>query len=124
MSQKYNILIADDDPDLVKVLKDRLEAEGFLVVVAYEGIRAVEMAHKKGPDLIILDLKMPAGTGQSVLKNLRSHADTDKIPVIILTALSTPDIEREVKKAGAQALIKKPYESTDLLDKIRSLLPH
>ena len=116
------ILIADDEKDMVSVLRERLEAEGFETLVAYEGVRAIEMAHKKSPDLILLDLKMPAGRGQSVLEALRSRSDTEKIPVIILTALVEAGLREQLLAKGAQDFLQKPCDVDQLLDKIRSLL--
>lgn len=123
MKTKYTILIADDDPDIVKTLSDLLEYEGFATRSAYEGVRAMEVAHKEKPDLILLDLRMPAGTGQSVLQRLRLRPDTAAIPVIVLTALAEPHLEQETKSLGAKAFFRKPYDSAALVRVIRALLP-
>ena len=96
--KKFKILIVDDEPDIVTTVHDQLEADGFETVAASEGVRAIEMAHRQKPDLILLDLKMPAGTGQAVLRALRSRPDTEKIPIIVLTALQGPQLEKEVRK--------------------------
>jgi CheY-like chemotaxis protein len=122
MSEKRLILIADDDPDIVTLIRDLLEFEGFQTVSAYEGVRAIEIVHKRKPDLILLDLQMPAGTGQSVLENIRTVPDTKKIPVIVLTGLQASDLEEECLALGAQAFIRKPYERELLLAKIRQLI--
>lgn len=119
MGNKKTILIVDDDVDLVKTLGCLLEAEGFDTLIAYEGIRAVEKANKHLPDLILLDLQMPAGTGQTVLSSLRSRNETRKIPVIILTALDDPSLETAARQAGAQEFLKKPCDPEVLLQKIR-----
>ncbi len=121
MSPKL-ILIADDDPDIVAILRDLLEFEGFRTLSASEGVRAIEMIHKRKPDLVLLDLQMPAGTGQSVLENIRTVPETKKIPVIVLTGLQAADLEQECLALGAQAFIRKPYERELLLAKIRELL--
>lgn len=123
MKEKFRILVVDDDVDLVKTLRARLEFEGFETFAAFEGIRAIEMTRKKKPHLILLDLRMPAGTGQSVLKTLREHTETEKIPVIIITALDDPRLEMETKEAGADAFFRKPYSIESLLEKIRFHLP-
>lgn len=81
MTEPKKILLVDDDRDFVTVLGDRLKAEGFKTVVAYEGVRAIEVAHKTKPDLILLDLKMPAGEGLSVLESLRKHPDRTPCPL-------------------------------------------
>ena len=116
------ILIADDDPDIVAILRDLLEFEGFRTLSAFEGVRAIEMIHKRKPDLVLLDLQMPAGTGQSVLENIRTVPETKKIPVIVLTGLQASDLEEECLALGAQAFIRKPYEREALLAKVRELL--
>lgn len=120
--KKPMILVADDEEELVKALRDRLHFEGFETVAAFEGVRAIEMAHKQHPDVILLDLRMPAGAGQSVLKTLKSRKETEKIPVIVLTALEGNNLEKELLLAGAFDFIRKPYDWNVLLDKIRSAL--
>lgn len=119
---KNKILIVDDEQDLVSALRTRLEAEGFETCAAYEGIRGIEFAHKEKPDLIILDLKMPAGGGQSVLQALRSRPDTEKIPVIILTAMKESGLKERLLAEGASAFFEKPYEPDELLSEIGALL--
>ncbi|OGQ48715.1 MAG: hypothetical protein A3H42_00350 [Deltaproteobacteria bacterium RIFCSPLOWO2_02_FULL_46_8] len=116
------ILVVDDNQDFVRILSQRLESEGFETSAAYEGVRGIEMAHKIKPDLILLDLKMPVGTGQSVLNNLKSHWETEKIPVIVITALNKSDVEEEVMSAGALDIFTKPLNEKLLLVKIHSLL--
>lgn len=123
MKQKYKILIADDEEDLVATLKDFLEYEGFEILSASEGVRTVEIAHKKNPDLILLDIQMPAGTGQKVLESLRARPETEKIPVIVLTAVAKDNLEEEVREKGAQDFIQKPCDPQELLSKIMALLP-
>ncbi|MBI2346534.1 MAG: response regulator [Deltaproteobacteria bacterium] len=122
MRAKYCILIADDDHDLVRTLTDRLIYEGFDTLAAHEGVRVVEQAHRARPDLIILDLQMPAGTGQTVLERLQARPDTAKIPVIVLTGVGGPELEGEIRARGAREYLQKPYEPEDLLRKIRALL--
>lgn len=119
---KQKILIADDDEDLVRIIRMRLDAEGFETHGAYEGNSAVEIIHKVMPDLIILDLKMPTSAGQSVLLNIKSRFETQKIPVIVLSGLDDPVTKDQVLKDGAQMFIKKPCEIGELVRRIRSVL--
>jgi DNA-binding response OmpR family regulator len=116
------ILIADDDRDFVDLLRERLEASGFTTVAAYEGIRTVEVAHKEQPDLILLDWKMPAGEGSSVLQALSVKDDTKHIPVIILTGVEERDIEDQANSFGVKDIITKPYDSHELIEKIQKAL--
>ncbi len=122
-TKKHRILIADDDLEMVKALSQRLEFAGFETSTAQEGIRVIEKIHKEKPDLVILDLKMPVGGGQFVLHALRSRPETMRVPVIVMTGISGPNIEKEAKEAGADEFIRKPYEDIALMQKIRSLLP-
>lgn len=122
VKNKPKILIADDNKDIVESLCERLEYEGFETIVAHEGVRAIELAHKEKPNLILLDIRMPAGTGQLVLKALRSHPDTSKIPVIVMTALKEKELEAEVADLGAFDFIQKPLDIDHLLTSIRALV--
>ena len=119
---KKKILIADDDPDLVEILQDRLGLAGYETATAFEGIRVIELANKWSPDLILLDLKMPAGTGQLTLKSLRKRSETKTIPVIVLTALQGGTLEKEVRDEGADDFLQKPFDVNVLLQRIATLL--
>ena len=78
MGQKKKILIVDDERDIVKALMIRLKGAGYDVVTAFDGAQAIFMAHKEKPDLIILDIRMPAGDGFSVAEKLKgSTTDLD-----------------------------------------------
>ncbi len=120
--KKDKILIADDERDIVQTLKAQLEANGYETISAYEGIRVVELAHKEKPDLILLDLNMPVGTGQTTLEFLRSKLDTEKIPIIVLTAMPAGELKEKVLAKGAQDFLQKPYELKTLLEKIKTYL--
>ena len=122
MNKKYKILIADDDVDMVGMLKMRLEEEGFDTLVAYDGVHVIELSQKEAPDLIILDLMMPVGSGHSVLNNLRFNDITRDIPVIILTGMDKPNVEKEKRAMGVEDYIRKPYEAASLVSKIRTIL--
>jgi DNA-binding response OmpR family regulator len=115
-------MIADDDQDFVEVLKERLESSGYDTVVAYEGIRTIEMAHRERPDLILLDWKMPVGGGAVVLQGLREKEETKQIPIIILTGFSDAEIEDTAIKFGVSIVIRKPYDAKVLLRTIREVL--
>lgn len=116
------ILICDDERNFVETLQTWLEVEGFETDTAYEGVRAIEMAHKHHPDLILLDLRMPAGEGYTVLRALRARDDTKHIPVIIMTAVQTERLEADVRAAGADDFVQKPFEPEALLAKIWDLV--
>ena len=116
------ILIVDDDKEIALLLASRLKANKYEVVVAYDAVEAVAKAFKEKPDLILLDIKMPAGGGLSVMKNLRNAADTATTPVIVITAYSSQEIQQKVKEMGSANFIAKPFKAEDVLSKIRKAL--
>src|SRR4030042_6507197 len=114
MGQKKKILIVDDERDIVKVLVIRLESSGYEVISAFDGAQGVFMAHKENPDLIILDIRMPAGDGFSVAEKLKESTDTFTIPVIFLTGSPEMNSEGRDRALGARFYVKKPYDPEDL----------
>ena len=119
---KPKILIVDDDPDLRRGLNLRLRANHFDTAYATDGFSAIAMAQKERPDLIILDIGLPAGDGFIVLDRLQQSAQLSSIPVIVLTARD-PQYNRErTLKAGACAFLQKPADNNELMDVIRTTL--
>lgn len=119
---KYKILIADDDYEFSQILRQRLESSGYDTACAYEGVRAIEASRRELPDLILLDWKMPAGLGSTVLEALAKKDETRKIPVIVITALTEKNVEDTAKKLGAKEVFHKPFEIKQLLLKIHESL--
>jgi DNA-binding response OmpR family regulator len=122
MEQKKKILIVDDERDILKALMIRLQVAGYEVVTAFDGAQGIFMAYKEQPDLIILDIRMPAGNGFSVAEKLKQSENTFSIPVIFLTGSPEKDSEQKAMKLGARFYIKKPYDPEELLDAIRRAL--
>ena len=122
MGQKKRILIVDDERDIVKALMIRLQGAGYEVITAFDGAQGVFMAYKEKPDLIILDIRMPAGDGFSVAQRLKRSTHTFTIPVIFLTGSPDKDAEEKAMALGARFYIKKPYDPEELLDAIRRAL--
>ena len=116
------ILIIEDEPDLTKVLRKRLLGQGFEVIAAADGYQGVEFAHKEKPDLIILDLMLPAGDGLSVLKNIKMSARTRYIPVVVLTGMKDEEYKQKVTDEGVEAYLEKPYEPDVLITTIKNVL--
>ena len=92
------ILIVDDDKQIVLLLASRLKANKYEIVVAYDAMQAVAKAFSEKPDLILLDIKMPAGSGISVMDNLSNSTETALTPVIVITAYPSPEIQQKVKE--------------------------
>jgi DNA-binding response OmpR family regulator len=122
MEQKKKILIVDDERDIVKAVMIRLQGAGYEVVTAFDGAQGVFMAHKEKPDLIILDIRMPAGNGFSVAQRLKRSMHTFTIPVIFLTGSPEKNAEKKAMALGARFYIKKPYDPEELLDAIKRAL--
>jgi DNA-binding response OmpR family regulator len=122
MSEKKRILIVDDERDIVKALTIRLQRAGYEVVTAFDGAQGIFMAHKENPDLIILDIRMPAGNGFSVAEKLKESTSTLTIPVIFLTGSPEKNSEEKAMALGARFYVKKPYDPEELLDAIERAL--
>lgn len=118
----HRILIVDDDPDLRRALKIRLHASHFDTLQASDGYSAISVAQKERPNLIILDLGLPAGDGLVVLKRLKDSDALSNIPVIVLTARDPHSSEAKALEAGATAFFQKPADNGELLDVIRATL--
>lgn len=119
---KKRILVVDDEKDFVKMLQIRLEANGYEVIAAFDGIQGIMVAKREKPDLIILDVMMPAGDGYLVCERLKMSSFTWAIPVIFLSAKSRPEDEVKAYKAGAKYYLTKPYEPEVLLDTVKKAL--
>jgi len=122
--EKHKILIIDDEVDLVDLVKLRLEFYNFYVTPLYTSTRAMEVAKREKPDLILLDVMMPDKNGYEVCKELKSDKDTSDIPVVLFTAKPQQReyIKKGYKDVGADDYILKPFDPNDLLYKIRQLL--
>ncbi len=116
MDTKGKILLVDDELDLIETMSFRLEAAGYEVVTASDGAKALEMAQKERPDLIIMDVMMPGVSGFDALQNLKKGSDTKAIPTIIFSC--GKEEESWAKKAiglGAAGYIVKPFDGESLL---------
>ena len=121
MSEK-KILIVDDDEHLLLGLTARLKANGYSVVSALDGTSAIAVARKEVPDLVILDLGLPAGNGFLVLERMRGLADLVGTPVIVLSAWDPANNRRRALDAGAVAFFQKPPDNHEFLAAIRHAL--
>lgn len=117
-----DILIVDDDPILVEILKFRLEGAGHVVTVASDGEQALATARSNPPTLMVLDSMMPIISGPEVLAELKSDPELRDIPVVMLTARnSEADIVAGLK-GGAAEYLTKPFIPQELLVRISALI--
>ena len=119
---KKKILVIDDMPNIVTMLKARLEASGYEVVTALNAQQGLTYASAEKPDLILLDIVMPAGGGYSVFTRLKMSPKTRSVPVIFLTAKDRPEDVARAYKLGVQYYIKKPYKPEMLLETVKKVL--
>lgn len=122
MTNLGRLLMVEDEPDLVAVLLPGLERAGYAVSVAHDGEEGLAKARKEKPDLILLDVMMPKMNGYQVCRELKQNSETKKIPVIMLTARSQESDRFWGKETGAEEYLIKPYDTTQLLEKIAGLL--
>jgi len=115
-TKKKCILVVDDEPDIVTLVKSRLEANGYEVISAYNGKDGIEKALEAQPDMILLDLMMPIMDGYEAGQKLKDNPLTKDIPLILFTAASA----EEVAKKGAETIeaidyVVKPFDDAALL---------
>jgi len=116
------LLLVDDEPALVEMVKMRLEAYGYEVVVAFDGQEALEKARTVKPDLIILDLMLPKIDGYKVCRMLKFDEKYQNIPIVMFTARIQDSDKKLAKDVGADDYITKPFEAEVLLSTIKKLL--
>jgi CheY-like chemotaxis protein len=116
------ILIADDEQTIIMIVKKVLETSGFEVLVAEDGVQALELIFKEKPDLVLADLMMPKMSGYRLIETLRENVETKRLPVIILTAKAwKEDLEKGIR-CGADAFITKPFDPFDLVERVKRIL--
>jgi len=116
------VLIADDDPTILMLLRVNLEMEGYEVVSATDGIEAVELASEQAPDLVILDIMMPRMDGLEARSKMLEIPELSQIPVIFLSARAQQvDIEKGMG-SGATEYVTKPFDPPDLMSTIERIL--
>jgi two-component system alkaline phosphatase synthesis response regulator PhoP len=121
MSTVKKILIADDEPDILEILKYNLQGEGYEVYTAKNGTEAIEVAKKTLPDLIILDIMMPGKNGIEVCNILRLQPAFKETLIIFLTALSDETTEIKGLETGADDYLTKPISPKVLISKVNAL---
>jgi DNA-binding response OmpR family regulator len=119
---KARIMIVDDDPDLRLALSVRLRANNFDTVNVCDGYSALAMALKETPNLIILDLGLPAGDGFAVLKHVKEYPALSCVPIIVLTGRDPGGNKKRSFESGAVAFFQKPADEAELMGVIRTHL--
>jgi DNA-binding response OmpR family regulator len=119
---KRTILVVDDDPDVRLSLQVRLRAARYEVICAEDGVASIAETRKHRPDLILLDLSLPAGDGFRVLANLKANVSMSSIPVVVLSGRPSSTNRFRALKAGARAFLQKPVDNARLISIIGQAL--
>lgn len=121
MDKARKVLIADDEPDILEIIKYNLSAEGYEVITAKDGAEAIDKAKLNRPDLIILDIMMPKKSGVEVLEHLRSQPGSQDTLIILLTAMSDESSHIKGLEAGADDYVTKPISPKVLISRVNAL---
>ena len=116
------ILAVDDEPHILKLVSFSLKAKGFEVIEATDGLSAVEVAEKEQPDLILMDVMMPACDGYEACRRIKANPKTANIPVVMLTAKTQLTEQKAGLDAGALDYICKPFTPKDLVAQVNGFL--
>jgi two-component system, chemotaxis family, chemotaxis protein CheY len=113
------VLIVEDDKKIALALGVRLRAAGFEVLQAVDGLQGFVLATKQKPDVVVLDLSMPAGGGFSVAKRMRDMVDLAGTPIIFMTASKKPELVQQAQEYGPLGFLEKPFDAELLVGLVR-----
>ncbi len=113
------ILVADDDPVILRLIEINLSLEGFEVVLADRGEDAIAKARAMQPDLLLLDVMMPGMTGWECARRLKGDDETADIPIVFLSARTQEEDVRRGEELGVAAYVTKPFDPAELVETIR-----
>jgi len=116
------ILIADDDAEMLETLSSMLEAEGYKVIKAENGLEAVELARKELPALVMLDIHMPVMDGLKACKEIKSDQVTKGVPVLMLTVEGSINEIQQAISYGARTYLTKPSSKAEILKIVKSII--
>jgi len=116
---KHKILVVDDEWKIVELVRLYLEKDGYRVLVAYDGLKALELARQKRPDLILLDLMLPGMDGLDVCRILQTESE---VPIIMLTAKTTDEDKLVGLELGADDYVTKPFNPREVVARVRAVL--
>ena len=116
------ILVVEDNPKNLKLIRDVLQYWGYQVMVATSGEAGVELATEEPPDLVLMDLQLPGIDGHEALRRLRQEPTTRALPVVAVTAFAMQDDRDRVALAGFDGFLAKPLSVRDLPDQVNGFL--
>jgi CheY-like chemotaxis protein len=116
------VLLVDDDNTILLGTGVRLKSMGYIVYTAKDAVSAVSAVRKNEPDVVVLDISLPAGDGFLVADRLQNMVGSAATPIIFITASENPELRERAMKLGAVGFLKKPFDATSLADAIESAL--
>jgi CheY-like chemotaxis protein len=117
-----SVLLVDDDNAVLMAIGVRLKHMGYTVYTAKDAVNAVSAVRQNHPDIVVLDISLPAGDGFLVAERLQNLVASAATPVIFITASENPKLRQRAAKYGAAAFLVKPFDATTLADAIESAL--
>jgi CheY-like chemotaxis protein len=117
-----SVLLVDDDNTILLGIGVRLKAMGYTIYTAKDAVSAVSAARKNEPDVVVLDISLPAGDGFLVAGRLQNLVGSGATPIIFMTSYDSPMAREQAKTLGAAAFLTKPFDATSLADAIESAL--
>ena len=117
-----NVLLVDDDNTFLLTIGVRLKSMGYTVCTAKDAANAISAVRKNNPDVVVLDVSLPAGDGFLVADRLRNLIASATTPIIFVTASEKPELRERAMKLGAVEFLQKPFDATTLADAIESAL--
>jgi len=118
------ILVIEDNIELSVLISDLLKSKGFAVVCCEDALQGIAFTHSQKPDLVILDLMLPAGGGLHVLETVKLSDRTKNIPIVVLTASKDEKHRAVATDHGVEAFLEKPYDPDILIETIQKILDH
>ncbi len=116
------VLVVDDDPQVLKLLRLNFEMEGYDVDAADDGAAALAAAARRRPDAVVCDVMMPGRDGLEVVRRLRADPELSKVPIVVVSAKAQRSDMRDGVAAGADEYVTKPFDPQDVLDAVARLL--
>ena len=121
-TKKARVLIIDDDRSLCELFAAHLRGAGYVPMIAEDAMQGFMFAQRELPDVILLDINMPAGGGMTVFDRLNKSAKTREIPVVVVTAVHDNKVDADSTAHGARAVLHKPIDKDTLLKEVATVL--
>ena len=116
------VLVIDDDPVILELLRVNFEIEGFDVICATDGEEGLKRAHEHRPDVVISDIMMPRRDGLQLLSDLKGDPGTEDLPVILLSAKAQKAEVQQGLDLGADDYLTKPFDPLELIDRLNAVM--